>query len=51
MADTADECDNGKETFDAETASTGIYGNNLYLVSVHVVIIVFYYHQLMHNCA
>jgi len=29
MADTAGECDNGKETFDAETASTGIYGNNI----------------------
>jgi hypothetical protein len=27
MTDTADECD-GKEIFDAETVSTGIYGNN-----------------------
>jgi hypothetical protein len=29
LTDNADECDNGKEMFDAETVSIGIYGNNI----------------------
>jgi hypothetical protein len=34
MTDTADEYDKGKETFDAETVSTGIYGNNIQTLRV-----------------